>query len=312
MGQRHLFGILEEASSVTLVEPDQNAQKICYNIAHEKLGNDFLTLNNLYDLGSGEIFDLAILSGPASGRLERFSWLLERGVNTMLVEKPLEQSRKKTRAFLSAAKSAKARVWTNHYRRNLAGFSELLALQQPLTITVTSGAMGLGTNGIHWIDFSLYMTDQSSGKLLFGEIDKLPIGSGRGSQYRDYGGRGLFAFPDGSRLYLSSVPSSSAPTVFTVITGHQHWVIDQFTDRTIVHQRPEGVKHPMYLYGKDYCSSVREDLEAVNLASHTRLFISALKQKMNPKFPTLEMVAPTYELFFDLLETSGYNDFKFT
>lgn len=312
MGQRHLAGSLKEASSIFLIEPNPEAREICQKIAFENSTIDFRNLNSMNDLSADMQFDLAILSGPASGRLEQFKTLSGYNINNFLLEKPLEQSRTKTQALIKAAKLTKGKVWSNHYRRNLIGFDELAVCNQPLIITVTSGAMGLGCNGIHWIDFALYLTGQTSGNLLFGEVEELPIGSGRGTQFRDYGGRGLFAFPDGSRLYLSSTSSSSGPTVFSVLSNNQHWVIDQQTDKAILHRRPENITHSTYLYGKDYITSEISGLEAVDMIARTQKFISEVKNGIEPKFPTLEMVAPAYELLFDLLETSGRKEFQFT
>lgn len=47
MGQRHLRGILGEASSVTLIDPLQQARELCRNIAQ---GTSFLALNDINEL----------------------------------------------------------------------------------------------------------------------------------------------------------------------------------------------------------------------------------------------------------------------
>jgi len=309
MGQRHLRGLLGEAASITLIDPLSQARDLCRDIAE---GTMFSTLNDIDQLPRSNRFDLAILSGTALNRLNQFNRLVEYQIPYILVEKPLEQSRAKTRALIQAAQSIQSRVWTNHYRRNLEGFASVREIPGPLYITVSSGAMGLGANGIHWIDFAFHLTGQTSGKLLYGEIDEQPIGSGRGAQYRDYGGRGIFAFPDGSRLYLSSSASSSAPTMFSIVAQNEHWLVDQYTDRTLVHQRVEEACHPNYLYSKDYSTKPQDGLEDFDLEYQTHQFLRDLKSDVEPKLLSIEMVAPSYELLFDLLETSGDVKFQFT
>jgi hypothetical protein len=309
MGQRHLRGLVGEAAAITLIEPNREAAEACQAIAK---GVRLTTLATLDDLAGPNMFDLAILATTASGRLEQFKRVLAHGVQSILVEKPLEQTRLRARAFIDAAKSARVRAWSNQYRRALKGFAPLLALNEPMHISVCSGAMGIGCNAIHWIDFALHLTKQTEGRLLFGEIEETPIQSGRGSQYCDYGGRGLFAFPDGSRLYLSSSASSSAPTAFSIITANQHWLVDQDADRAVIHQRRPDVTHPTYLYGKDYVREEQDGIEEFDHAAQTRQLLIDLKAGRAPRLPELSAVAPAYELLFDLLETSGKKDFRFT
>lgn len=311
MGQRHLTGLLENASAITLVEPKQEMQEICRKIVSDNSALNLVVFSSVHELLKND-FDLAILSGPATGRLEQFKSLVGLGIKKFLIEKPLEQSRTKVRGFLKVAQEANVTVWSNHYRRSLDSYKEVLALKEPKIITVTSGAMGLGCNGIHWIDFALHLTGQISGKMLFGEIDDLPIGSGRGQQFRDYGGRGLFAFPDGSRLFLSSTAASSAASVFSIMTKNQHWAVDQDAGKAIIHRQDKSLNHPTYLYGKDYSQEVSEKLERIDLINHTRKFITDLKTGHHTSFPTLEMVLPAYELLFDLLECNGEKEFLFT
>jgi predicted dehydrogenase len=312
MGQRHLNGILEHASSVSLIEPKQEAKDICRAIVSDYAGINYTDYYSIEDLTSPLQYDLAILSGTAVGRLEQFSSLVGLGIKTFLIEKPLEQSRARTHEILELAVKSDVKVWSNHYRRCLDAYSKLRDLKQPLIISVTSGAMGLGCNGIHWIDFALYLTGQQKGTLLFGEVDEMAIGSGRGPGFRDYGGRAIYGFPDGSRLFISSTASSSAPTVFSILSSNQHWVVDQDADKAILHQKLEDPSQPTFLYGKDYVSNEIEGVESVKLADITSKFISDLKEGNNPLLPTLEMVAPGYEMLFDLLETTGEKEFLFT
>jgi predicted dehydrogenase len=307
MGQRHLMGALGLVQEISLVEPVSEAREACCKLADNRV----VIYDSLAAIVDGVRFDLIILSATAADRLAQFEWACSR-TRKILVEKPLEQSRARCRDIFALADVPGLEVWINHYRRSLRGYDTLRAAGGPYMITVSSGAMGLGCNGIHWIDFALHLTGQSTGKLLFGEIDPEEIRSGRGTQFRDYGGRGLFAFPDGSRFVLSSMAASSAPTTLSIITPNSHWLIDQTTDRAFVHERPEAVTHPTYLYGKDYATTERSELESFDLSAFTRVFIDSLQKGREPPQPRLLDVAGAYDMLFDLLECSGQHKFDFT
>ncbi len=307
MGQRHLSGLASIDASVVLVEPAEEARRACAAAFPGAL----VAVASPADVDGAARFDVAIFATTAYGRLECVEWALPRS-SALLVEKPLEQSRTRVRRLTEVVDMSGVPAWANHYRRTLPGYEDLRRAGGPFVISVSSGAMGLGCNGIHWIDFALHLAGQSEGRLLFGEIEALPIGSGRGARFRDYGGRGLFAFPDGSRLLLSSCAASSAPTTITVVAPDRHWVIDQHSDTGIIHERPPGMYHPTYLYGKDYSTRQAAGLEAASLSDLTTAFVRALRDGAAPPQPRLAMVMPAYELLFDLLETSGQSAFDFT
>jgi predicted dehydrogenase len=308
MGLRHLHGLDGVAERIDVVDPRAEARAAALTgcsksvvVVHDSV--EAIAIDMHYDAG--------IIASTAAGRVETFHAVLALGVPAILLEKPLDQSRERARWLIKSAQSSGAKVWVNHYRRTLTGFRPLQG-NGPFLITVSSGAMGLGVNGIHWIDFAFHLTAAKSGELLFGEIDILPIASGRGSQFCDYGGRGIFSFSDGSRLILSCVAASSAPTMISIVAKNEHWIVDQQTDRAWRHIREADVDHPVYLYGKDYLSETMEGLESVNLPSLTAQWARAVREGSEPPQPRAADVRKSYELLFDLLETSGLRNFHFT
>lgn len=309
MGQRHLMGARGAVRAIDVVEPNETARK---ETLARAAGAHLRVYESLDALPDDRRYEAAILASTAAGRLEQLLEVLRRRVSQVLVEKPIEQSRARMRAFIAATAEFPGAVWCNHYRRTLAGFDPVRREGGPLYITVSSGAMGLGCNGIHWIDFALHLTGQNSGTLLFGEIDPTPIGSGRGATFRDYGGRGLFGFPDGSRLFLSSAPGSSAPTAISIMSSTRHWLVDQQTDRALLHERAPEVSHPAYLYGKDYSFRQRSGLEATDLAALTTQWLTCVAAHTAPPQPPILETQPAYELLFDLLESGGEREFRFT
>jgi predicted dehydrogenase len=322
MGQRHLRGMAGRAGEVHIVDPDPQTPSVVAAVAGESGLMARLTCYATLEAAltaapafpSRAPFDAVILSATAAGRLESFEQIAARGIRDVLVEKPLEQSRARFRRFLPLIQAHGLRVRCNFYRRSLAAFHELRG-QGPLVLSVSSGAMGLGCNGIHWIDWALFLSGSRGGRLLFGEIDAGTIASGRGPQFRDHGGRGVFAFDDGSRLFLSVRADSSAPTTFSIVAPGAHWLVDQNRDEAVVHRRRPDSARPNYLYGQDYETSTVAGVEQADLPALTAQWLDSLgPDSPGPAChqPTLEESAAAHELLFDLLETGGADSFAIT
>ena len=310
MGQRHLLrGLDGVATSCDVVDPQAECRSAAHRTAERTAIATFSTID---ELPRKARYDAAIVASTAAGRLELCTAVGQLGIPAILIEKPLEQESCQNARVARWVASSRSAVWVNHYRRTLPGYDTLRRGGEPLVISVSSGAIGLGVNGIHWIDFALDVTGARSGQLLFGEIEETVIASGRGPSFRDYGGIGIFGFSDGSRMLLSCSARSSAPAMLSVVTPTSHWIVDQQGDKAWRHSRAATVTHPTYLYGKDYDSETVEGLEAIDLSTLTESWIQAVRAGHEPPQPRVTAVAPAYELLFDLLETSGEKRFHFT
>jgi hypothetical protein len=170
----------------------------------------------------------------------------------------------------------------------------------------------LAVNGIHWLDFAVYLSKARKAKMLFGELETKPIGSGRGPDFRDFGGQGLFAFEDGSRLFLSCSAGSSAPVVATITQPGRLYIIDQEKDLAITYERNPASRKPTYLYGADYSRKEVPGIESTQLWDLTRSWIRWHKGQGECELPSLDEAILGHELLFDLLETSGETVFPIT
>jgi hypothetical protein len=177
---------------------------------------------------------------------------------------------------------------------------------------VSSGAMGLACNGIHWIDFAFFLTGAKSGKLVYGDIQSTSIASGRGPQFRDYGGTGVFELSDGSRLILNVIASSSAPTSVLIYESKHMLIIDQKQDVGIEYNRDIRSQKPAYLYGMDYIRDEVGNIESFDLSVNTSQWLQYLKGNQKCPLPKLQEVIISHTLMFDLLEKSGAKQFNFT
>jgi len=315
MAQRHLQGLNELEGSIIVVEPRKEAEKELRKIVDQfgvKAEISFYT--SFECIPENFKFDGAILSATANGRLERLKQVIDIGVKNVLIEKPLEQSRKRVLELNKLAQQNALNIKCNHYHRTLPFYTDLRNQGGPFHITITGGAYGLACNGVHWLDLSSYLTGNRHAKLLFGEIDSNLINSGRGKNFKDLGGRGFYLFDDNSRLYLNCIADSSAPMslIITKIPNKQY-IIDRKEDIVTVYERDEKSKRlPNYLYGVDYCRSEIKGIETIPLWENTRSWLRSIIGNGTCHLPNLADALIGHELLFDLLEITGKTEFPIT
>jgi predicted dehydrogenase len=301
MGRRHLRGLEGVADEVAVVDPRDDARR------EATAARSFATLDDALAAGP---YDAAVLAETAAGRLERLRALVDAGIPSVLAEKPVEQSRERVAAAVETAAGADVRV--NHFFRTLDLFSEIRARGGPFVLTVVGGAFGVACNGIHWLDLALHLSGDRGGRLLFGRLDEEAIASGRGERFRDFGGRALFGFDDGTTLFLSSSAGSSAPMQATIVQPTAQTVLLPHDAAAIAYRRDEQSDKPSYFYGADYGRSELMALTADDLWRSTERWARALAASEAPPHPTLAASQQAHSLLFDLLETSGDREFPIT
>lgn len=314
MGLRHLLGLASVTGHICVVEPRSDRRREVLRVSRDHdFQSEVSVQGELDDAGAEDReWDAAILATTAQGRLELFEQVANMGVPNVLMEKPIEQSRPRVMAIAKIARQTGVSVECNLNRRCLPLYRELKELGGPFCISVQGGAFGLGCNGIHWIDFALYLAGCTTGRLIAGELEKGIIGSGRGAAFRDYGGWGVYAFDDGSRLYLSSSSGSPAPISATIIRQEDAVLIDRIRSSAIVYRRRPGTLLPNYLYGQGYIREEVDDAERINMSGVAKAWLEASACRKTCCLPTLEEAIPSHELLFDLLETSGQEQFAIT
>jgi hypothetical protein len=298
MGSRHLRGIAAAGGEAVVVDPRDDARA--------RAGvSGFATLEEALAAGP---YDRAVLAATAAGRLERFQALAAAGVPSILLEKPLEQSRARAHALAGAARETRVDARVNHFFRTLELFRSIRAEGEPFQLSVTGGAFGLACNGIHWLDLALFLAGDRGGRLLYGELDPEPIGSGRGPQFRDYGGRALYAAGERGRLYLASGASSSAPMHAVLDQPARRVLLDPQAERAEIDERGPAVDLPSYRYGAGYerrTLAALEEEEDLRRSTERWLRDEGLHA-------TLDESLAAHDLLFDLLETSGEDHFAIT
>lgn len=304
MGSRHLRGLLAAGATVAVVDPRAEAREGAAGAERA-----FPTLADA--LGAGG-YDAAVLAETAAGRLERFAALGEAGVPAVLLEKPLEQSRERAHALAALAREHGVDARVNHLFRTLPRFRELRALGGPYQLSVVGGAYGLACNGIHWIDLARFLSGDGGGRLLYGELDGATIASGRGPEFCDYGGRALFGFEDGTRIFLSSDAASPAPMQATLVHAEVESALFPHDALAVDFRRLSGSAKPPHLYGADFERSEAPALESDDLWRATEAWAAAVARGEAAQQPPLELALGSHDLLFDLLETSGEREFAVT
>jgi hypothetical protein len=298
MGLRHLRGLHAAGAEVAVVDPRPEAR------AAVDGATAYAALEEALAAGG---YDRAVLAETAAGRLERFRLVVDAGISTVLVEKPLEQSRARVAALVEAASAGRVDARVNHFFRRLDLFREARDAGGPFHVVVTGGAFGLACNGIHWIDLALFLSGDAAGRLLYGELDATPIASGRGADFRDYGGRGVYGFADGTRLYVSSAATSSAPMHAAVDQPSRQTILFPHDERAVVAERDPATALPAYRYGAGYLGREVPALEADELWRSTERWANGERL-----LPTVLESLRAHDLLFDLLETSGERHFAIT
>jgi predicted dehydrogenase len=299
---RHLAGLCAAGARVAVVDPQRAARE------GAEAAGAACSYGTLEDALAGEErIDAAVSAEPAEGRLERVALLVDR-TDTLLLEKPLEQSRTRMRQLAELCDRA-ARADCNMNLRMAPVVADLRG-GGPFRINATGGAWGLACNGIHYLDLAVFLSG-APGRLAFAELEPEPIESPRGASFRDYGGVAAFAFDDDSKLVLDCAGKSSAPAFLTVSTPERLVAVDLHTDRDVDWRRRPGSDAPVYRYGADYDRTETEGRVARSIPAITEAWARSLATGDRP-LPPLREALPAHELLFDLLETTGESHFPIT
>ncbi len=311
MGQRHLRGVGAVEGEIHVVDPRPEAEEEVAAIFQEIGAKGVLRFHRTLDQVPTRkgYFEAAISATTAEDRLGQVRFLAETGVARVLLEKPLEQSRARLKELHQLLQESRIKARCNLYFRALPLFRSIHPGREPFWITVAGGAQGFACASIHWMDFAVYLNEGKKGKMLFSEIDSARVASGRGAQFRDYGGNVIYGFEQDSRLFLSFQARSSAPINYSLVMPHRHVIMDQQVDRTVWYERNPASTLPNYRVGGDY-----EELALTEKQScvHWENTAKWLMQEDSAGLPTVEEAIPAHEMLFDLLETTGESHFPIT
>ncbi len=316
MGLKHLVGAFKVCSQIVVVDPNikkikKEAQNLLINCQFE---GSVLFYPSIDNIPTNSNFDAGIISSTANGRKEIFFKLLERKIYNILIEKPIEQSRNKVKEIINASLDNHLNIRSNHPFRELPLFQELHIDKSPFHMAVVGGAFGLACNGIHWIDLAVFLSHskKENTKLLYSNINTVPIKSGRGKNFIDYGGTIVIELSQNSKLFMDSWAESSAPLSLTLTKNHSSFLLDRKENLGIFYERSKQSNNENYLYGFDYERRLINPVETISFPDNTKNWLYSLKGEKKCFLPKVEESNISHELLFDALETTGKTEFSIT
>jgi len=177
----------------------------------------------------------------------------------------------------------------------------------PKTITINMGAIGIGSNGVHYLDMCYFLFNANKAKIVAAEIEDNLILSGRGPQFNDFGGWGVINyFKDEEyvgKLVLSISSISTAFGAFEIVGPHGRIHYDDVREIRTDSLRNEDSDLPMYRYHGDYVQDITKKVTSSPLSELTKYWLENVIEG-NRVLPSVEDSINIHELLFDWLNKS--------
>lgn len=328
MGLRHCNGVLESNLVNELYVVDINEASLSNAREqlkkHETQKINYLLLDNFLKLSNS--IEIIILASTAGDRIGLSNQLLKFNTRYFLIEKPLGQSMEEVNQLLNFfEKQNNCKAFVNLNTRLYPSYirlkSDLKSLPQfngPLTISINTGTVGIGANGIHYIDLLKYLTDASHIKIKHASIDDFVIPSGRGKEFGDFGGYAILEYLNSksellatAHLILGSQTTVLGP--WEIVGPHGRILIDEFEQTRFNKYRKADSELPVNRYAGDYLPMETEVFEIPFLNDLTKHWFIQLN---NGEYilPTLSETKIVHATLFDWLnQSSKYkNNFPIT
>ena len=161
MGVRHIQGILtvESIEKITVVDIFDGALKNAKANLEDKPNFEKCQFVLTEQLDKDQRFDVGVVASTADNREEIFNLLVSLGCKDIMVEKPLGQSYQTVKDFSDKVAEADVNCYVNLNMRMYEDFAQLREdfahtpqLKGLKTISVNTGSIGIGANGIHYLD----------------------------------------------------------------------------------------------------------------------------------------------------------------
>lgn len=318
MGIRHVQGIIELniVEKIQIVDINETALENVNNIfSKHPYGNKLaFGIKSLVE-EKGDKFDIGIMASTANDRLSQFEWMVNMGCENILVEKPLGQSYQEVIDFSEAVSKLPINCFVNLNLRLYDSFIKLkddmnkkTQLKGKKTISLNTGTLGIGANGIHYLDLFFFLLDADRAKIVAAHIDDAIIPSGRGSQFCDFGGWIVAEFFSKNELvgtvFLSMSSYSTAFGSIEIIAPNGRIYLNEVEQKRIDTVRNEESTMPINRYFADYLPPQETKAISPFLGELTAKWLESIVEG-NVLLPTLEESLKTHALMFDWLKHSN-------
>ncbi len=266
---------------------------------------------------------IAIIASPAKERLLICEKIINKGIKEILIEKPLGQSYSEVLELVNFLKFANVKAYVNLNMRLYESFN---SLKRDLwnvkqyngykIISINTGSIGIGANGIHYLDMLFFLFDADEANVIAGEIEEDVLPSGRGPEYSDFGGWCTIKFfkenVEIGRAHLSISAQSSVFGNWDIITPFGQIVIDEILQKKTEKIRKEDSILPIQRYGADFLPPVSSDFISPFLGDLTSLWIDSISLGKS-NLPSITESLKAHKLMFDWLALStNYKQFPIT
>lgn len=318
MGIRHAEGIckLTEVRAITIVDNSEKSIENAINhFSTNSLFEKINIINNEKLINSTEKFEIGIIATTANNRIELLTLLVDLGCKQILVEKPLSQSFDQLVDFNSAVVNLGVSCFVNlNMRLNdcfLKLYNDIKILKQfqgEKTVTINTGTIGIGANGIHYLDYLLFLFEADEAKIVAAEIQEELISSGRGENFYDFGGWCVIKFYKQSnylgKAMLSLSSTSSVFGSWEIVGPHGRIYFNEVEQNRIDLLRNENSLMPLNRYHADYLKPAIRSFESPFLGDLTNKWLKTLINENISLLPTIEQSLDAHKLMFDWLEHS--------
>ncbi len=312
MGIRHINGLLNISKIKKILVVDisvkslENASK---NIIDLKSRCEFKT-----SIETNEIYEIGIIASTAGERINIIKKLNQIGCKHILIEKPLGQSKSEVKSLIKQVQKSNIKCYVNLNMRlhkcfmNLKNdFEKISQLNGYKVISLNTGSVGIGANGIHYLDFIFFLTDADNATIRYGNISNNIILSGRGSEFCDFGGNAIIDYYKKNNLeatfIISINPNSTAFGNWNIVAKHAHINISELDSLRTNRYRKIDSNLPLNRYNGDYMEPERNNIEFPPLADLTQIWAEGI---INGQIllPTIQESVNVHNLMFEWLDFS--------
>ncbi len=314
MGVRHALGVksLNEVTAVVMADIHAAALESAKSAVNDPRFQ-YILMNELAGK-TAPGFDVCIVAATAGNRLEVLALAEKLQCRHIMIEKPLGQSMEQVTALNDYIIQHKLDCVVNLNMRLYDSFIRLKNDVQTLpqlkgekTITINTGTLGIGANGIHYLDLLYFIMDADESELVAAEIDTSLIPSGRGPQFGDFGGWSVIRFYKKKHLQGKALISmASNSTVFgswDIVGPHGRIYFNEVEGKRIDTLRKEDSQMPVNRYFADYLPPSESSIESPFLGDLTAKWIKGLIDGEN-LLPGIEESLKVHQLLFDWLSKS--------
>ena len=242
IGVRHLEGLLklDKKISISIVEPNLTTQKSVQSYLSKFEYDEISHTINWYDSVKqlDSFSDLTIVATTSIDRVDLIEKLLEKGHLRFLIEKIVCQSDTEYKQLLLNLEKYGAKGWINTNRRYFSFYQKIkpfFSSEYPITMKVTAGNKGLGSNALHYVDLFNWFIENTSTKLDGSKLHKKIFPNKRNPQLMEFAGI-INGINGKSNLIISFFPNDNSSIIVEIFNKENCISIDEITENIISSQ----------------------------------------------------------------------------